>query len=168
MPTGGGVGLDVQFRCGWEHVCVSDHSAAERPKVSGINHVTFDVADVGKSVEFYRDVLGCELVAHWREGAYLTAGTTWIALVTREELPSPATDYSHVAFEVSPDRFTGLSDRIRASGARVWQENWTEGDSLYFEDPTGHRLEIHCTDLMSRLRAARMEPWEGLVIVDEL
>jgi catechol 2,3-dioxygenase-like lactoylglutathione lyase family enzyme len=147
---------------------VSDHSATERPKVSGINHVTFDAASVEESLEFYRDVLGCELVAHWRAGAYLTAGKTWIALVRRGEPPSPATDYSHIAFGVSREQFTGLTDRIRASGARVWQENWTEGDSLYFEDPTGHRLEIHCSDLVSRLRAARTEPWEGLVIVDEL
>ena len=145
---------------------MSDDSAAERPKVSGINHVTFDVASVEESVEFYRDVLGCELVAHWRAGAYLTAGTTWIALVSRGEPPSPATD-SHIAFGVSREQFIGLTDRIRASGARVWQENWTEGESLYFEDPTGHRLEIHCTDLATRLRAARTEPWEGLVIVDE-
>jgi catechol 2,3-dioxygenase-like lactoylglutathione lyase family enzyme len=145
---------------------VSDNRA-ERPKVSGINHVTFDVANVDESVEFYRDVLGCELVAHWRAGAYLTAGTTWIALARRDEPPSPATDYSHIAFGVSREQFVGLSDCIRASGARVWQENWTEGESLYFEDPTGHRLEIHCNDLVTRLRAARTEAWEGLVIVDE-
>jgi len=147
---------------------VSDHGAAERPKVSGINHVTFDVANVEASVEFYRDVLGCELVARWPAGAYLTAGRTWIALVRRGQPPSPATDYSHIAFDVSREQFIGLSERIRASGARVWQENWTEGESLYFEDPTGHRLEIHCTDLVTRLRAVRKEPWEGLVIVDEL
>jgi glutathione S-transferase fosA5 len=144
-----------------------DDISAERPKVSGINHATFDVTSVEESVEFYRDVLGCELVAHWPTGAYLTAGTTWIALVTRNEPSAPATDYSHLAFGVSADQFTGLTERIRASGARVWQENWTEGDSLYFEDPTGHRLEIHCTDLVTRLRAARMEPWEGLVIIDD-
>jgi len=150
-----------------EHVRVSDHSAAERPKVSGINHVTFDVANVDESVTFYRDVLGCELLARWPAGAYLTAGTTWIALVTRGDPPSPATDYSHLAFGVSREQFIGLADRIRASGACEWQENWTEGESLYFTDPTGHRLEIHCTDLATRLRAARTEPWEGLVIVDE-
>ena len=135
----GSPGGGVQFTRGWEHVRVSDHSAAERPKVSGINHVTFDVASVEESVEFYRDVLGCELVAHWRAGAYLTAGTTWIALVRRGEPPSPATDYSHIAFGVSREQFTGLTDGIRASGARVAGE-----------------LD------------ARTEPSEGLVIVDEL
>ena len=147
---------------------MNNDSAAERPRVSGINHVTFDVASVEESVKFYRDVLGCELVAHWPAGAYLTAGTTWLALVRRGKPPSPATDYSHIAFGVSSEQFIDLTDRIRASGARVWQENWTEGESLYFEDPTGHRLEVHCTDLVTRLRAARTEPWEGLVIIDEL
>ena len=100
---------------------MSDHSAGERPKVSGINHVTFDVASVEESVEFYRNVLGCELVAHWPAGAYLTAGATWLALVRREEPPSPAADYSHIAFGVSSEQFIDLTDRIRASGARVWR-----------------------------------------------
>ena len=135
-----------------------------RPRVCGINHVTFAVAGLDEAIEFYRDVLGCELVADWPAGAYLTAGTTWIALVAREESPSPSTDYTHLAFDVSPDQFDGLAERIRASGAPIWQDNWTEGDSLYFEDPTGHRLEIHCSSLAARLDSARRDPWDGLVI----
>lgn len=47
------------------------------------------------------------------------------------------------------------------------QDNWTEGDSLYFLDPDGHRLEIHATTLADRLRHARADPWEGLVIEDD-
>src|SRR5436309_6743046 len=95
----------------------------DRPRVSGINHVTFAVAGLDETTEFYRGVLGCELVADWPAGAYLTAGTTWIALVSREEPPAPAADYTHPAFDVSPDQFDGLAERIRASGAPLWQDN---------------------------------------------
>ena len=40
-------------------------------------------------------------------------------------------EYTHIAFTVAPADFVALSERIRASGAAIWQENWTEGDSLY-------------------------------------
>jgi glutathione S-transferase fosA5 len=143
---------------------MSEDRAMSRPRVTGINHITLTAVNTDQAVAFYSDVLGCDVVAWWPAGAYLTAGTTWIAIVTREERPSPACDYTHIAFTVSRSEFDDLAERIRASGARVWQENWTEGDSLYFEDPTGHRLEIHCSDLAGRLAAARRDPWQGLVI----
>ena len=55
-----------------------------------------------------------------------------------------------------------MRERIKNSGAEIWQENWTEGDSLYFVDPNGHKLEIHASDLEARLESARQNPWEGL------
>jgi len=144
---------------------LSDDRDMARPRVSGINHVTLTAASIREAIAFYCEILGCELIAYWSAGAYLTAGTTWIALVARDESPSPATDYTHLALDVSTADFDRLAERIRGSGARVWQDNWTEGDSLYFEDPTGHRLEIHCSNLAARLAAARRDPWEGLVIL---
>ena len=29
-------------------------------------------------------------------------------------------------------------------------------------DPDGHKLEIHASDLETRLRSAKEQPWEGL------
>ncbi len=44
-----------------------------------------------------------------------------------------------------------MSQRIIESKAKIFQENISEGDSLYYLDPNGHKLEIHCGDLKSRL-----------------
>ncbi|HEX5514181.1 MAG TPA: glutathione transferase, partial [Gammaproteobacteria bacterium] len=44
----------------------------------------------------------------------------------------------------------------------IWKDNKSEGDSLYFLDPDGHKLEIHVGDLESRLAALREKPYEGL------
>ena len=131
--------------------------------ITGVNHLTLAVRDIAASFAFYRDVLGCRPLARWPQGAYLLAGDLWLALVVDPAArAAPLPEYTHVAFSVPPERFAALADRIRASGALEWQQNWTEGESLYFLDPDGHKLEIHASDLAARLRSARERPWAGL------
>lgn len=131
--------------------------------VAGISHVTLSTRDATAAARFYTEVLGCETVARWPKGAYLLAGDLWIALV-EGPVGSAGDDYSHVAFHVDRHRFAEVAGRIEASGATAWQQNWTEGESLYFTDLDGHRLEIHATTLADRLAHARTDPWPGLEI----
>ena len=131
--------------------------------ITGINHITLAITDVAASFDFYKQVLGFRAVARWPKGAYLLAGDVWIALVLEEHTRNGALpEYSHIAFTVAERDFVALCERIKASGAQIWQENWTEGDSLYFLDPNGHKLEVHASDLATRIRTAKAEPWEGL------
>lgn len=127
--------------------------------ISGINHVTLSVKSVDESFDFYTAALGLTPVARWPKGAYLLAGTLWVALVIdRDTRQGPLPEYTHIAFSVSQPDFRALRERIRASGATIWQDNWTEGESLYLLDPNGHKLEIHASDLAARLQAARQTP----------
>ena len=48
--------------------------------IKGINHITLAVKNIDKSFEYYKDILGLKPVAKWKNGAYLAAGDTWIAL----------------------------------------------------------------------------------------
>ncbi|MBN1937219.1 MAG: VOC family protein [Anaerolineae bacterium] len=131
--------------------------------ICGINHITLSIKDVKTSFGFYTTVLGFQPVARWPKGAYLLAGDVWIALVLDEHTRTgPLPEYTHVAFAVSEADFEALSARIIAAGAEVWQDNRSEGASLYFLDPNGHKLEIHATDLAARIESARAAPWEGL------
>lgn len=131
--------------------------------ITGINHITLSIGDIERSFAFYTNVLGFRPVAKWPKGAYLLAGDIWVALVADQHVrQSTLPEYTHIAFSVSEQDFGPLSERIRASGVEIWQENWTEGDSLYFVDPNGHKLEIHASDLATRIRAAKAHPWEGL------
>lgn len=131
--------------------------------ITGINHLTFAVRDLERSLAFYVQVLGLRPVACWDHGAYLQAGSLWVALTVDEQARSgPHPDYTHTALAVRAEDFSGLETRIRASGAAIWQENESEGRSLYFLDPDGHRLEIHVTGLAERLRAFEDEPPVGL------
>ena len=119
--------------------------------IEGINHINFAVSDLEKSFDFYRDVLGFTPIVKWHEGAYFLAGQDWICLYLdpkREATPSPC--YTHVAFSVTQEDFEALSQRIQNAGTILWKDNLSEGNSLYFLDPSGHKLEIHVGDWKSR------------------
>lgn len=131
--------------------------------IKGINHITLSVREIKRSFQFYTAVLGIKPLAKWPQGAYLLAGDMWLALVVDENVRErPLPEYSHIAFTVSPEEFGKMSQQIIQNGTSLWQENKTEGDSLYFLDPDGHKLEIHASDLATRLESARKRPWPGL------
>ncbi len=128
--------------------------------VQGINHLTLSVADIDRSLALYVDVLGCQAHCRWDRGAYLSAGDTWLCLSLGS--PTPREDYTHWAFSVSDAHCALLRERLEAQGLACWQENQSEGDSYYFLDPDGHRLELHSGSLASRLASLRERPYAGL------
>lgn len=133
--------------------------------ITGISHITLSVTDLVRSLAFYGNVLGLRLAARWPKGAYLAADQLWLALfLDPATRAGPLPEYTHVAFAVAAADFAGLTTRIKAAGAPIFQENSSEGHSLYFLDPDGHKLEIHVGDLNSRLAAAKEKPWPGLEI----
>ena len=52
--------------------------------VGGLNHLTFGVTDLSRSIDFYAKVLGLVLEAEWPDGAYLSAGALWLCLARRK------------------------------------------------------------------------------------
>jgi catechol 2,3-dioxygenase-like lactoylglutathione lyase family enzyme len=129
--------------------------------ITGVNHITLTVRDLDRSYRFYVETLGSRPLARWNKGAYLLVGDLWLCLTLDERTSSlPRPEYSHVAFSVHAARFDDAAASIRASGAAVWQDNRSEGASLYFLDPDGHKLEIHAGDWRTRLAGMKKEPWE--------
>ena len=131
--------------------------------IKGINHITLSVKDIDQSFEFYTQILGFKPVVKWPKGAYLLAGDLWFCLFLDDNTrKSKLPEYTHIAFTISEQNFKIMSERIKKSGAKIWQENQTEGDSLYFVDPNGHKLEIHTSSLKARMKWAKTNPWDGL------
>ncbi|MFL1404756.1 fosfomycin resistance glutathione transferase [Marinobacter sp. M1N3S26] len=131
--------------------------------VNGINHITLAVSDLERSFDFYTNVVGLKPVAKWVRGAYLLAGEAWICLsLDASKCSGAEPEYTHIAFSVEKGFFNESAKAIRAHNVTIWKENKSEGDSLYFLDPDGHKLELHAGDLQTRLATLRKQPYEGL------
>ncbi|WP_170979690.1 VOC family protein [Escherichia coli] len=114
---------------------------------------------------FRRDLLGLQLHAEWGTGAYLTCGDLWLCLsydVSRSYVAPQKSDYTHYAFSIAPEDFEPFSYKLKQSGVTVWKDNKSEGQSFYFLDPDGHKLELHVGDLASRLAQCRERPYSGM------
>lgn len=135
--------------------------------LTGMNHLTLAVQSLDRSVVFYRDVLGFHLAAKWRDGAYLDLGDLWLCLSLdekRAELPWP--EYTHYAFSIAQKDFAVFAARLQGQGVKEWRRNSSEGDSFYFLDPDGHKLEAHVGHLASRLEKCRARPYAGMEFFD--
>ncbi|RVW00038.1 glutathione transferase [Mesobaculum littorinae] len=130
--------------------------------MTGVNHLTLACRDLDRATAFYRDVLGATLRARWEAGAYLELGSLWLCLARGDV--TPRADYTHVALSCAAPDFASIAARITAA-APLWQENRSEGASLYFLDPDGHRLELHAGDLASRLDHYRAHPEAGVTVI---
>ncbi|MDB6445794.1 fosfomycin resistance glutathione transferase [Pseudomonas sp. 21TX0197] len=131
--------------------------------LSGLNHLTLAVTELDRSVGFYRDLLQFRLEARWDSGAYLSLPGLWLCLsLDPLRTTGPAADYTHYAFSLAAEGFPRLVARLKAAGVASWRDNRSEGDSFYFLDPDGHKLELHVGDLASRLKACRQAPYAGM------
>ncbi|PLR31488.1 fosfomycin resistance glutathione transferase [Chimaeribacter californicus] len=134
--------------------------------LQGLNHLTLAVSDITASLNFYQGLLGMEVQACWESGAYLSCGPLWLCLsVDAARCPAAPenSDYTHYAFTIAQQDFTPFTERLRLAGVAIWKENRSEGDSFYFLDPDGHKLEIHVGSLAQRLAACRQSPYAGMV-----
>jgi catechol 2,3-dioxygenase-like lactoylglutathione lyase family enzyme len=122
--------------------------------IAHIDHVAIAVTDVGRSVEWYCDVLGLDRRhAEWGSmPAMVCAGDTCVALFPVEGKPSPgpgrdAIAMRHLAFRVDRAGFERAQAELRERGIDVHFMDHESAHSVYFADPDGHRLEITTYEL---------------------
>jgi catechol 2,3-dioxygenase len=128
------------------------HRSTIDPHV-GIGHVHLKVANLERSLAFYRDVLGFEVTQRYGDGAvFLAAGGYHhhIGLNTWESLggsppPPGSTGLYHVAIRY-PDRRT-LADalrRLRDAGIPLdGASDHGVSEALYLRDPDGNGVELY-------------------------
>jgi catechol 2,3-dioxygenase-like lactoylglutathione lyase family enzyme len=129
----------------------------------GLDHVALTVADVERSIDFYRRALGAELLyeALWRTGklpvAIVRLGACRLSL---HPAARPARPHAQAPTPGSGDlcfRWDGplsaAAAQLAAAGVEVVEGpvprpavDDTPGASLYFRDPDGNLLELLSTD----------------------
>lgn len=119
-----------------------------------IGHVHLKVADLERSLRFYRDVLGFEVTQHFgRQAAFLSAGGYHhhLGLNTWESRgggapPPGSTGLYHVAI-LYPSR-AALADALRrlvaADIAIDGAADHGVSEALYLHDPDGNGIELYC------------------------
>ncbi|MDU4355253.1 FosA family fosfomycin resistance glutathione transferase [Phytobacter diazotrophicus] len=138
--------------------------------LKGLNHLTLAVSDIASSIGFYHHLLGLPLHARWDNGAYLRCGDLWLCLsldAQRRYIAPQESDYTHYAFSIDENDFATFVARLTQAGVTSWKENRSEGESFYFLDPDGHKLEAHVGSLAQRLTACRAKPYKGMVFFDK-
>jgi catechol 2,3-dioxygenase-like lactoylglutathione lyase family enzyme len=127
----------------------------------GLNHITIAVSDLDRSLRFYTAIIGMRGHVRWDNGAYLTLGDVWFCLSYDKVKPSE--DYSHIALDIAEGDFPSFTSKLRGAGVIEWKKNSSEGQSVYFLDPDGNKLEAHSGSLQTRLNSLKDKPYSGLV-----
>lgn len=123
------------------------------PAAMRVGHVHLKVANLERSIAFYRDVLGLDVIQRTRSGdvAFLSVGGYHhhLALNTSQSLggtpPPPGhTGLVHVAF-VYPDRkaLARAYKRVMDSEIPVRGRDHGVSEAVYFSDPDGNGVEIY-------------------------
>ncbi len=109
-------------------------------KAIAVNHISYQVADYGKTRDFYADLLGMKVSHDDGKQAYLSFGDhgTWL-LARNSREPATAPKVDHIAYTIEEwdkDKVKAELDR-RKLEARVDTEN-----SFHIKDPDGFDVQI--------------------------
>jgi catechol 2,3-dioxygenase len=123
------------------------------PAGTRIGHVHLKVADLERSIAFYRDVIGLEVMQRYgAQAAFLSAGgyhhhlglNTWDS-AGGPRPPRNAVGLYHTAF-LYPDRPTLARALRRVLEAGVEIEGAADhgvSEAIYFSDPDGNGIELY-------------------------
>ena len=156
--------------------------------IQRIHHVAYRCVDAKKTVSFYQDLLGMEFLLAIAEDqvpstgeadpymhVFLDAGVgnvlAFFEIPNSEpmgrDLNTPAW-VQHIAFELkSFDELTAAKEKLQAAGLKVLgPTNHTIFQSIYFFDPSGHRIELAVNtakpgmlDELKRVAPAMLDEW---------
>ena len=124
-------------------------------KIKKVGHVVLGVRDTAKSIKFYTEVLGMELVNVLEEMqmAFFSFGERDhdIAVIkVPDGQPVGSSGLAHTALEIEGGeaQLRELYERLKHRGARVeFTADHVLTKSVYFFDPDGNRLEIFSQEL---------------------
>ncbi len=120
--------------------------------IIGIDHVAFNVRDIGKSLAFYTEVLGLKITE--REPSkpgveyFLDCGPSLLGIIqakdTQTEHPfaGEGVGANHFSFRIHADDFDAMITHLENQGVKIeFAKKREKSWSLYFNDTDGNKLE---------------------------
>ena len=128
--------------------------------VKSLGEIALRVTDLPAMLNFYRDVIGLELMrkdstfAFFRIADGFEGHTQVLALFDRsgqENYSSPdgrRSTIDHLAFSISKTDFENEKQRLKEMGCELTfaSHTWVKWRSLYLVDPEGNTVELVCYD----------------------
>jgi catechol 2,3-dioxygenase len=125
------------------------------PAIVGLVEVVLVVEDIERSVGFYRDVLGLEVISppavpvkFLRVGASGSGVPQQVVLIPRAMASDQPLPHSkalhHIGLEVALSDFEAERQRLTGMGfeLRTGQHPFMPVDAFYLDDPDGNEIEI--------------------------
>jgi catechol 2,3-dioxygenase-like lactoylglutathione lyase family enzyme len=109
-------------------------------QVEQLNHVTLFVRDVQKSVRFYQDLLGMQVLTRQGPGINLRAGNGFVGLYPAPAANPPAID--HVCLGVRGFDAEAVLKDLTGRGVQANIRMRGETKELYFNDPDNLRVQL--------------------------
>lgn len=126
-------------------------------RIRGISEIVLNVHEVGKALEFYRDVLGLTVISPpaMQDRVYLEAGgaptgvpqmIVLMALAPESSNFASPRQLHHLALEISPSDFDGELERLKGLGynIRVGRHPVVPAKTMYIDDPEGNEVALIC------------------------
>lgn len=121
-------------------------AASERSpfKVTSVNHISYGVADYGRTRDFYSSLFGMTVSCDNGKQCNLSFGDT--VLIARHSRQPDAKPYvDHMAYTIDHWDKKYVEDQLRRRGL----EPKVDQESFLVSDPDGYRIQICSKDLMS-------------------
>jgi len=133
-------------------------------RIMHIAEVGLSVKDLTRSVAFYQEVLGLEVVRAYPTIVFLKVGELdsplgrsghpqLLVIFDRQaQLDIALSTLDHIAFEIPLEHFQAERERLQGQGLevseRIWRGEyvWLGGRSLFLDDPDGNNVELIARD----------------------
>ncbi|HEV7432686.1 MAG TPA: VOC family protein [Steroidobacteraceae bacterium] len=112
-------------------------------KATGVNHISFGVADYARTRDFYADLFGMKVSADDGKQCYLSFGET-VLIARKSHQPGEKPFVDHIAYTIDNWSHEGVEQELKRRGLNPQ----VDYDSFHFVDPDGYDVQIAGKDFM--------------------